>query len=436
MGNINADNDNRKARSKSNYEKIKMPKNLRQVGSIEDVDEVIYVEDYVMSYMKQLSEKNQNESKIAILVGKYIYNEEGKNVFINGAIEMEDINTNEKCVFADESWTNIYEKIKEYFIDVEIIGWAIIGFTMFHNSEEKIKNIHQENFRGKDKVLLQFDCMEKEENFYIVKNNQSIRQNGYYIYYEKNEDMQNYMIDHNQREANKEVYDDVATKKIRNVIEKKQTNKSEKEIKQLLYAAGTLIAIIVLVVGSSMLRNYHQMKNLETVLQSLTEKLEAPEDKEVIKQGSPNNNQSSGDGPGDGVQETEESQNTEETQAPQGEAPSVSDHESPGDGTNPSTGVETVPGNVSQTEEEPTEEETTGPVIIEEPSELPTEEEPEVAPTINEVKYYIVRSGDTIVSICNELYKTSSQKKINEIIALNDIGDMGKIYPGQQLIVP
>ncbi len=406
---------------------FKIPKNLRQIGNISGLSKVIYVEDYVMSFIKQLSEREQNESKIAILLGKDVGNEGGNNIFINGAVEMSNIDINESNTFTDESWTDVYVKIKEYFSNVEIVGWALIGLGLVIESNSKLNDLHKENFKGSDKVVLKYDSMEKEESFYIIEDNQFIKQKGYYIYYEKNVEMQNYMIDYNSKNKEKvqEDYEDVATKKIRTVIEEKNNKKVEKSTARLTYAAGTLLAVIILMVATTMLRNYHQMKNLETALHSLTENIKMSESEVDNKQ----------------------VQNNTDVVDNQTESPSETSVEQPskaGNGqenSDDAVDVETVPGKVSQTEE-PTsgnQEET----IEDEPEQTApsqtdqtNEETEEVVSVVNEVKYYIVRPGDSLASICSALYNNASQEKIDELLELNDIEDQDKIYAGQQLIVP
>lgn len=214
MDNTKADKEGSEKTRKSYDEDFKMPKNIRQIGNISNLSKVIYVEDYVMSYIKQLSEKEHSDYKLAILLGKHIY-DGGKNIFIKGAIEAKEVDLSREEIFTDELWADIYEKIKKYFSNVEIVGWAITGLGVLINLDEQIKALHVENFKGPDKVLFKFDTMENEENFYIVENNQLIRQSGNYIYYEKNEEMQNYMIAEKQEniKKDKEEYNDITTKK-------------------------------------------------------------------------------------------------------------------------------------------------------------------------------------------------------------------------------
>lgn len=412
----------------SYYENFRMPKNIRQIGNINDLSKVIYVEDYVMSYMKQLSKKEQSEYKIAILLGKYIYNNnEGKCIFIKGAIEMKDVNIIDGDMFTDELWTNVYEEIKKYFLDVEIVGWAIVGLGIMNNIEEEIKTLHMKNFPGPDKLLFKLGTMENEEEFCFFENNQMIKQNGYYIYYEKNEEMQNYMIAYNQEEKNHEEYNDITTKKIRNIIEEKENmkkDKNDKNMARLTYAAGTIMTVIVLVVSTTMLRNYHQMKNLEMALDSLSKNIKATSETSEELEASLDNDKDISN------QETVDleviSGNVENNEE------SISDNKN-------NQEQETIEEEISTEEEtkratEETETATTETETTE--TETKTEETEETEAVASETKYYTVRPGDSLASICRNLYNDDSQDKLDEIISLNKIDHQDKIYAGQQLIVP
>lgn len=419
MGNTNVDKNIEKQSKTSYYDEFKIPKNIRQIGNVSNLSKVIYVEDYVMSYIKQLTTGAQNENKLAILLGYYTGTDLETNIFIKGAIKFEDDNLSEKDIFADDTWTQIYENIKRNFSDVEILGWAVVGPHVFWDSKEKLKALHMANFPGSNKVLLKYDSMEKEESFFVLDHNQLLIQKGYYIYYEKNEEMQNYMINNKEEEVLKERYDDIATQKIRHVIEEKKEKKEKKEEKsaiRLTYAVGTLMTVIVLLIASTMLRNYHQMKNLESALNTLTKNLETKEgSKDVLEVNSNDTN----------AKDKEKHTENKETNK-------VTKEEDP-------INVEEVPGNVKENQEtKPTKE-------TEEPTEPPTEpstEKPtkekveETTSTQESVQYYEVRNGDSLVSISRKFFNTAAPAKIQEIIDANGIENQDKIFPGQKLIIP
>ena len=67
---------------------FKMPKNVRQIGN-NSSDKKIYVEDYVMTFIRQLAGDNYSSSKTAVLVGQYVRIENASMIFISGALELE-----------------------------------------------------------------------------------------------------------------------------------------------------------------------------------------------------------------------------------------------------------------------------------------------------------------------------------------------------------
>ncbi len=431
---------------------VKMPKNLRQVGSAGFRNKAIYVEDYVMTYIKQLADKEHTGCRVAVLMGYYVKTEEGKNIFVKGAVEMTNTDFTNGIVLSDEGWTSMYENIKKYFSDVEIVGWSLTGPGFFIESEDKIRKVHMENFQGPDKILLKLDSMEKEESFYISENNQLVKQAGYYIYYEKNEEMQNYMVDNKENAGEEKNYTDHTTKKIRNVIQEKKEVKDDKSVIRLLYAASTLLAIIVLVIAATMLDNYDKMRNMETALNTISQSLNLNGDSETAETVEPGT-----ENPGliqqadNHTEDAGDSQSADDAAAGDetGDMEAADDKE----GT---TEVETVKGNVEadpEADKKPGENETGKPADNEggKNSEsntetaaadnegstgknTPKDNEKDAVEASAPVKYYTVQAGDSLAAISFELYHTFSY--MDEIKELNSIEDEDKIYEGQKLIVP
>ncbi|MGB8452680.1 MAG: LysM peptidoglycan-binding domain-containing protein [Anaerocolumna sp.] len=453
---------------------VKMPKNIRQVGNIGSRNKVIYVEDYVMTYIKQLSDKEHSGCRITVLLGYYVSTEEIKNIFIKGAVEMVNTDFSGGITFSDEGWTSIYENIKKYFSEVEIVGWSLVGPEFFIESGEKVRKIHVDNFSGPDKVLLKMDSMEKEETFYLNENNQLVKQSGYYIYYEKNEEMQNYMVENKEAVSDEKNYNDCTTRKIRNVIQEKKEVKDDRSVIRLLYAASTLLAIIVLVIAATMLDNYDKMRNMETTLNTISQSLTLVKDDE---KGTPEYIQT-----GDGKQTGDETQaagqsGEDSSQAANADAENdiqrtegnAADNEA-GFADNDSsvkdqetTEVETVKGNINNkqdAENTPADEadsnqsadnnkQTDNPDADNPDNNIDTAKadnqdtgKPGEADKASEdsvetsapIKYYLVRHGDSLAGISYELYNTFSY--MDEIKELNGIEDENKIYEGQKLIVP
>ena len=409
---------------------FRMPKNIRQIGKSSSIKK-IYVEDYVMSYMKQLVGEDFSRCRVAVLVGQCIRLDNCRNIFISGAVEVNDLDPSAEIVFSNDIWTGIYENIKKYFVEMEIVGWFIGGSGYLLEDIEKITKAHVDNFAGQDKTLLTYDNMEKEEAFYSYENNRLTKMDGYYIYYEKNEEMQTYMIEHKETpKSNEADYEDKVSKDIRNVLQnKKQEPEENHNVTRLIYMAGTLLAVIVLIIGAVILNNYDQMKNMQDTLNYLSQNLE--EVQSIFSDGK------------SGIPiDTSTVVKGQSSDAAEGKEPDINKDVS--DSSEQAEGeleVEKAPGNVNPTEDGSREEEADGKEKLSQSDdnreagtgEASTQNESEKA-QVEEVKYYTVQEGDTLADISYALYHTYT--KVKTIMKLNQIEDKDLIYVGQKLIVP
>jgi hypothetical protein len=421
---------------------FKMPKNVRQIGK-SNSNKKIYVEDYVMTYIKQMAGGDYSTCKVAVLVGQCIRLENCRNIFISGAVEVRDIDLSSETTFSNDTWGRIYEEIKKYFVETEIVGWFIGGPGYLLEDKDKITKAHLDNFAGQDKTLFTFDNMEKEESFYSYENNHLNKLEGYYIYYEKNEEMQTYMIEHKEPQSIESNYDDRVSREIRTVLQSKKPVEEEgKGITRLMYAAGTLLAVIVLVVGAAILNNYDQMKSMQDTLNYLSQNMEevqtiVAEDRMAQKIDS-KTSVVEGQASDISVAKTDDSSD-ESTNSEDGED---------------SLDVEVVPGDVKpleETEPEDTKQEDTKQKDTEEKMEEKEEKEDTSGEKLaeedndskqvkaspkeeNKVNYYIVVEGDSLAGISYKLYKTYT--KVDKIMQMNDITNQDLIYVGQKLIVP
>jgi len=397
---------------------FKMPKNVRQVGR-SNAAKKVYVEDYVMTYIKQLAGGDYSKCKIAVLVGQCIKLDNCRNIFISGAVEVNGIDSTNEIVFSNDIWSGIYEDIKKYFVETEIVGWFIGGPGYLLEYEEKILKAHVDNFAGQDKTLLTYDNMEKEENFLNYENNRLCKQEGYYIYYEKNEEMQTYMIDHKNVQSEEANYDDRVSREIRTVLQNKKLPEEEnKNFTRLMYAAGTLLAVIILVVGAAMLDNYDQMKSMQETLNYLSRNME--EVQSIFS-------------------EDKSSSTAADVKAENDKIGTVDELDANSDDGD-SLNIEVVPGDVKPLEDTVDQDDNdnnddnnsnSGEELAQE--EVKDQKE-DVEVSKDEVKYYTVESGDTLAGISYKLYQTYT--KVDKIMKLNNIKNQDVILVGQRLIVP
>ena len=118
------------------------------------------------------------------------------------------------------------------------------------------------------KCLCLWNLQKKEEAFFFFVNGLMVRQRGYYIYYEKNPLMQEYMIEKNKDFAPEftENVSDEAVVSFRKIIRNKKTKKAEKTEEKpqeemertsvFSYAATACLVLAVLAVGAGFYRNY------------------------------------------------------------------------------------------------------------------------------------------------------------------------------------
>lgn len=425
-------NENTEAnRTSSVQANFRMPKNIRQIGK-NNSSKRIYIEDYVMTFIKQLAGEDYSTSHVAVLLGQYVRIEQGRCLFVSGAVEVKDIELSDNITFTNDHWTVIYENIKKYFVESEIVGWFLGGPGYILDEKEKVLKTHVDNFAGQDKILVTFDNMEKEESFYFYENGSLSKQEGYYIYYEKNEEMQSYMIEHNEKPSGESTYDDKVSKQIRTIIRnKKPTADEDKGAGRLMYAAGTLLAVIILVVGAAIFSNYDQMKSMQSTLDSLSSNLKEVESVFLINENK---------------QPFSEAWKNQITNAP---TDTPLDNEE-------SLNVEVVPGGVSPLDETSEKDKVNDPSVTNEDNTKDDDNEStaqtnntkkdddneedkqvtnkDVGKKVDEVKYYTVKAGDSLAGISYKLYNTADY--ISKIKELNNIDDADMIYIGQKLIIP
>lgn len=401
-----------------------LPKNIRQIGQIEG-NKRIYIEDYVMTYARKIE-------GMAVLLGKQEVEGDNQVFYISGAVEVKNTAYGYPTILTNEDWSGIYEGIKEFFSELEIMGWLLVRRNTILEIDEEIRRIHEENFKGKDKILFLYDKEENEEAFYIANTLGDLKkQSGYYIFYEKNEAMQNYMIDKNTGEKVEEERRDEAMEKVREIIAHKEPLKNEKKMMNLMYGASTVLAAVVLVIGATMLDNYDKMKNMEKTLSVISSSLdkEDTETGDVVKVEQINGNtervetEGSKDAKNEYMEQSEEETETvkdDEQQTPDNEPQKEEDK----DASEKDSESEIV-------KEEPKKEEPKKEESKKEQKEQKEETKAVNAPVARE---YVVKDGDTLASISYKLYQTYTY--VEKIQKLNEIDDSDIIYAGQKLQLP
>ena len=246
---------------------FRIPNNIRQIGEIRGTQK-IYIEDYAYTYLCRISSENSHRGIAAILLGQANWKEGISYLFIKSAVALPDMEvTEEHLTFTQEIWNHVYEKNKEYFPEQEVVGWflSIPGCAM--ELHEVICQTHLNHFGGNDKVLFVQEPLEKEEAFYRYEEGRMSRQPGFYVYYEKNEPMRNFLIAQNERAERKtEEVDDSAVSTFRKKVEKKTAEEEQKQKFPLFRTASVCAAAAVLAVGVLYLNDYQKLRSTEKVI--------------------------------------------------------------------------------------------------------------------------------------------------------------------------
>ena len=402
--------------------KIELPKNVRQIGDPEDRRK-IYIEDYVITYLRRLAGEETLNSRVAILLGHSEQMDGLPYLFIRGAVGLKKLEYIENGIpFTDEIWAEVYGAMKEYFADLDILGWylSLPGYPMELGPE--LLKIHVNYFGGVDKVLLVSDSSDEAADFFAYENGKLTRQRGYTIFYERNEAMQRYMIETGDGESidEKEHFEDRAIKSFRTIVQEKREASGQKRVMTFLYMASTFLVMVVLVIGITLINNYEKMTGLETALRELMDSLEQQDTE--LKAAYADLGQA--EDAAEGTKKATSAENSGET------------------GKNGIAAGETTTQESRENQETAEMDESTAGADTQSQSEAsgdPSTRESASTPAASDAatstpESYTVRKGDTLLKISRQIYGRDDE--IDAICSLNGIEDSDRILEGQKLLLP
>ena len=363
------------------------PKNVKQIGAPR-LYKKIYMEDFVHLYLLQYSKETQSQNRFAILLGNSLRAGGKRHIYIKSALPIEVLGEKQgKYLFTEKVWGNIYEECEKYFPEQEILGWFLArpGFEV--EKTPVIEETHCTYFSGAEKVLFMLEPLEGESAFFGFDGNRFAKQSGYYIYYDRNDPMREFMMSKNEYRKKINEKPDVVIGNYRKILQEKQRKNGNRKKKVISYGARA-VAVMGIFAGIFALKEQaEKIMWMEPKISELqTEEMEALSD-EVI--------------------------------------------------------VEELPGNVTLEELPIAEESIQVEELVEE--ETIKEELPEKSEELNEVlvetvhdaptyEEYIVQAGDTLVGISRKAYGTD--EKVAEICQLNEIENGDYIQVGEIILLP
>lgn len=413
------------------------PKNVKQMGT-PDAGNRIYIEND--AYQKMHPYGKCPEKLVYVLMGRFDKVAENDCTFIEDAIEMPEIEFQGNLpVWTDESWGCLYRKLCPEHDKMVIVGWAVDICGQFPGMTAQLEYIHHNYFGGTHQVLMLLDSLEREEVFYSNKNGYLKRRMGFYVCNNGvlvRKEEKKYASDSGTMEddCRKMTYDEEVICQVNEQEFRRQesyreylnnrradmANYGSTPQKHGGHVSTILLLLVIAALGYSTWQNQKkademqqtlaQMTNLQTNLQSEwgSENVdEIASDETIVRV-----EEIVGSVIPDTSQSTTTAQDEQQTLENEGV-------------NTPSTQmmVESTQNLSTQiVETEVVEEQTASTVVLSQ------------ADIYLQQGYYIVKAGDSLAGICQNIYHTSAM--MSQICELNKIENPDAIYVGQYLKLP
>ncbi|MDO4454084.1 MAG: LysM peptidoglycan-binding domain-containing protein [Eubacteriales bacterium] len=387
-----------------NAEEFELPKNVKQVGEVEK-ERKLYIEDYVVTYLQQLT-KNAEGTKTAVFLGEKKVQKDCHYLFISGILEIED------GEFGEEQKKKMEEEKKKYFTQLSSIGWFLSTPGQKLELTAELERKHRDLFPDEDSVLLIRDTVEQEEILFLMEGSMLRDQGGYYVYYEQNPGMQEYLMDHKKQESvEEETKEERAIQSFRKKFRRRQEKRQGTGIRWV-YGAGTMLVMTILVIGITIINNYDKMKNMEKTLTDISKQVaEEPDGRDL---------------PVSAQIKMETEKMTERQTETEGESQTETESDTEKQQTESQRQTETESEKQQQTETKMRE--------ANERRVIPEAENIKESSARPSQAVYIVKNGDTLADICQKYY--GNLDKVEEICELNDITDQDEIWAGEKIVLP
>ena len=435
----------------------KLPKNIRQIGERDQIVK-LYVEDYVNTYLRRLYPAGGQDLRVGLLLGSVEMNDGTPYIFIDGAMEMEDVTEQgQKVVFSELAWKKAYQSVEQLFPKRSVQGWFLCGAPGNDLSPLNYWKQHVQYFQGPNKLMYLSSGAEGDESVYITSEDGFYKLCGYSIYYEGNQMMQDYMVLRKDVKRIESGSDEKVIQEFRKRMDEHKDEVTDRhQTLGLLRGMCMAMSIVILAGGIVMFNNYERMQEMESVIASaIPERVESalmgkdnaagkdkPESHVVVEEaeggvypttaavtketmsetqpGSQNGaaansggaENASGNAAGNGGQEN--------AQTPGGNKGASQENSSDGQ----SSAGNTASGQTGDSQK-------SGSDAGSKPAENGGASQAAAGGT---QRVHVVQDGETLYGICISEYHDVN--KLKEICELNGLEDENKIVSGQQLLLP
>ena len=409
--------------------------------------------------------------------------------FVNGAVEAQHDFFMEKTIIDEESWKKVNEMAEKFFPDLMVMGWAITREDSTEDLAEQIMRTQRQFFRPDQKLYFEYITSDKTEALYLHEKGKRNMLSGYYIYYERNECMQNYMVSLRTRERHpEEMNADHAARQFREVCQEKKQDLHKKRSSAFATCVSLLLVMAILVIGITMLNNYEKMQSMERVLYQISGKMDdatevaadAMQD-QAVQDALLAENAQAADQTAQmtaGVQELPQAADTMEAvqtagtdaavdvSAAEQADPAMAEQTTDGQASAEQTADENMTAENQADNEQAGDGQTADPNAATEISENPSAETStatdmaaadtdatensgtDASQTVDETAeqastsqtkasqetVYMIKQGDTLAKICMQYYGSLSKR--GEVCERNQIENKDSIYYGQKIVLP
>ena len=440
------------------YQEVRtaLPKNIRQIGQIQE-DYRIYVEDYVTTYLNQVAGGIRDKAGVVLLLGES-YEEDGKTFyFIRGAIASEDeYEIGKDELFPQTCWRYFHERRQDYFAPMQVVGWALIKGELGTLSEEYISERFLQDGEWKGLLFLEIDRYNCIDRFYVCGAPLRRACSGYYIFYDKNIEMQNYLITWNEQKGKQsnQAQEEIPVRHFREVMRDKKKEESGMKGSTLI-AACAVIALAVFTISS--FNRYGKLKGLDDFIGDIgafveeklsgvgqnIEVIDGNEDKPEGQDADEEPGTDIGQDISEGVSAGNEQAASDSTSADSEQATLNGDgadkEQTASDGTNVDNEQTVSDGTSTDNEQASSESVVDNTTGVDSPSGSTTDNDiqettgdaitPERSYTV-----YIIQPGDTLFDISRRYY--GDVHMVDKICELNQIVNGDSIYFGQKILLP
>lgn len=404
--------------------KGQLPKNIRQVGEPDNTCRV-YMEDYVYTFVKKTQEYAGNQMQTGILLGRTETIGSENCYFINGAIMVDELwGEKGEIQFTASVWKKIYEDIRTYFPQLTMQGWFIAGQEETALDILSLEKVHRSAFSREESILCL--CRGEEVSLWTGLDSGLTELHGFYIYYERNEAMQEYMIGIGQSSPSEHITEEAAVQNFRSIMEKKKTSAHSSNRIMRGISLGVTAAVLFLAVNA-------WFQNRKAVTGVTPGNGTSPDS--IVQAGADvgsSRKDSENTDPSEGSVAQENQESSSENHSDDSSEPvNATENSSLENNTAESSSEENSSAENSSSESDSAEGNIPGNHSADHGT---VNSSGDSVPAGAMTNYYEVKPGDTLVGISLSFYGTLNM--VDAICEANDIENPNAIYSGQKIRLP